>query len=197
MIGRRFFFRNEFQPSCLALGRVSSVDGCSLQRHGHQYCSDADNHQGGMILLDHPVRAGGGAHQPPEHRGDAADQLRPARRRQSRRRLQGQTANTYLPGVVVPVLQEALDMKRSKASGYILAIQDGQAYTDSGSRAMWNRVMDDCAKADGFCFTTHDLCAYYVTEKGIGELDNDRMLFKDYERAEGYDVHNTYGNRQE
>jgi integrase len=81
----------------------------------------------------------------------------------------GQPERTYLVSwspLLRELVQEALNMKRSKASGYIFATLDGQPYTDSGFKTMWNRVMHDYAKAGGVWFTTHDLRAYYVTEKG-------------------------------
>jgi integrase len=64
------------------------------------------------------------------------------------------------------IVTAALEMRRSTAAGYIFANQDGQPYTDSGFKTMWNRVMHDYAAAGGKWFTTHDLRVYYVTEKG-------------------------------
>lgn len=60
---------------------------------------------------------------------------------------------------------EALEMKRG-AHGFLFANQEGRPYTDSGFKTMWNRVMHDYADQGGVWFTTHDLRAYYVTEKG-------------------------------
>lgn len=83
----------------------------------------------------------------------------------------GQPERTYLVAwspLLRQLVNEALAMNRGK--DYIFANKDGVPYTDSGFKAMWNRVMHDYAKAGGVWFTTHDLRAYYVTEKGqLGE----------------------------
>lgn len=79
----------------------------------------------------------------------------------------GQPERTYLVSwspLLREVVSEALAMNRGK--DFIFANQEGQPYTDSGFKTMWNRVMHDYADAGGVWFTTHDLRAYYVTEKG-------------------------------
>lgn len=79
----------------------------------------------------------------------------------------GQPERTYLvswSSLLRELVGEALAMNRGK--DYIFANQDGGPYTDSGFKTMWNRVMHDYAKSGGKWFTTHDLRAYYVTEKG-------------------------------
>lgn len=85
----------------------------------------------------------------------------------------GQPERTYLVSwspLLRQLVQEALAMGRNKQQGYIFASQDGAPYTDSGFKTMWNRVMHDYKKSGGVWFTTHDLRAYYVTEKGdLGE----------------------------
>lgn len=81
----------------------------------------------------------------------------------------GQPERTYLVSwspFLRDIIHAALDMKRSTAAGYVFANLDGQPYTDSGFKTMWNRIMHDYAKTGGVWFTTHDLRAYYVTEKG-------------------------------
>jgi integrase len=64
------------------------------------------------------------------------------------------------------IITEALEMRRSDKHGFIFANQTGRPYTDSGFKAMWNKIMHDYKKQGGVWFTTHDLRAYYVTEKG-------------------------------
>lgn len=85
----------------------------------------------------------------------------------------GQPERTYLVSwspLLRQLVAEALDMGRSTEMGYIFANEEGQPYTDSGFKTMWNRVMHDYKKQGGVWFTTHDLRAYYVTEKSdLGE----------------------------
>lgn len=79
----------------------------------------------------------------------------------------GQPERTYLVSwspLLRQLVAEAINLNRGK--DYVFANQEGQPYTDSGFKTMWNRVMHDYAKAGGKWFTTHDLRAYYVTEKG-------------------------------
>lgn len=84
----------------------------------------------------------------------------------------GQPERTYLVGwspLLRELISEAQAMKRG-SSGYVFPNQDGTPYTDSGFKTMWNRVMHDYKTQGGVWFTTHDLRAYYVTEKGeLGE----------------------------
>jgi hypothetical protein len=129
--------------------------------------------EGGVRLHDYPDRPDGGDHRAPARRGDAADSF--ALRDDGIHVVDcktkaGQPERTYLVSwspLLRQLVGEALEMRRSTAAGYIFANQEGQPYTDSGFKTMWNRVMHDYAKAGGVWFTTHDLRAYYVTEKGV------------------------------
>jgi integrase len=63
------------------------------------------------------------------------------------------------------LLTEARGLPRTVGSMYVFANREGQPYSDSGFKAMWNRIMNDFVKAGGERFTAHDLRALYVSEK--------------------------------
>jgi len=63
------------------------------------------------------------------------------------------------------LLTEARGLPRDVGSMYVFANREGQPYSDSGFKAMWNRIMNDFVKSGGERFTAHDLRALYVSEK--------------------------------
>lgn len=68
-----------------------------------------------------------------------------------------------------PILRQIVDqartLERPATSVYLFASRRGGPYSDSGFKAMWNRLMAEFVAAGGEHFTAHDLRALFVTEK--------------------------------
>jgi integrase len=68
-----------------------------------------------------------------------------------------------------PLLRQIIEgvraLERPPSITYLFPTMDGSAYTDSGFKTMWGRVMDDFVAQGGERFTAHDLRSYYVSEK--------------------------------
>jgi integrase len=65
------------------------------------------------------------------------------------------------------LINEARGLPRDVGSMFVFATRAGEPYSDSGFKAMWNRIMNDFVKTGGERFTAHDLRALYVSEKSI------------------------------
>lgn len=71
---------------------------------------------------------------------------------------------------ISPALQSLFDRMRVLAKddrmGYVFPTMKGNAYTDSGFKGMWNKLMLAAMKEKAITtrFTFHDLRAYYVTQ---------------------------------
>jgi len=67
------------------------------------------------------------------------------------------------------VVDKAKALKRPKWCIYLFCIRQGEAYTDSGFKAMWQRVQIKWAEQGGNRFTFHDIRAKALTDaKNLG-----------------------------
>lgn len=63
------------------------------------------------------------------------------------------------------IVEEARALDRPTTSIYLFASRSGGPYSDSGFKAIWNRIMADYVEEGGAHFTAHDLRSLFVTEK--------------------------------
>ena len=87
--------------------------------------------------------------------------------RQTDRDLQPATArqrvHNQFPGTHVVLVAECKAIKRRTPSLVLFPTLDGQPYTDSGFKCLWNRLMHSYVKAGGVWFHARDLRAMYVS----------------------------------
>ncbi|MBH1957167.1 MAG: hypothetical protein I8H70_00580 [Burkholderiales bacterium] len=78
----------------------------------------------------------------------------------------GDTAREYLiewSPLIEQLVAEIKTVPRKVASLFLFPNGDGQAYTDSGFKCLWNRLMHSFVAAGGVWFHAHDLRAMYVS----------------------------------
>lgn len=63
------------------------------------------------------------------------------------------------------IVEDARSLERPTTSIYLFASRTGGPYSDSGFKAIWNRIMADYVGGGGAHFTAHDLRSLFVTEK--------------------------------
>ena len=80
----------------------------------------------------------------------------------------GQQPRTFLVAwspTLREIVEQARSLERPATSVYLFASRRGGPYSDSGFKAMWNRLMTEYVATGGLHFTAHDLRALFVTEK--------------------------------